>query len=311
MVRRKDWLSAGLHRLFNRLHGELALSASNDLEWLCEELRAQLGPFGFQWLCACAVYPALRFPLTAYLGAELARDLGRPAPDEAEHMALCRLTWFRKGWMPNELRLRLIAELTPASRATVRTSIERFFFAALNCQPGEPELDQSLDFARPPPGWHAAFRAYLNGVPVGALHHDVIFTRFMMGRVPRAGDLVLNRKLSALFGARAAGWVSAGTTVALAVVIALVMFIVLQADTHLRPHFHTSTAETRPLHFIIAAGLGGTLLGEQVVVARENGHLSIFDAQSDRKPDQRSLAGSIDAVEFVITGITTAVSGLV
>src|SRR5215469_5628103 len=80
-------------------------AAEHELDALCVELQNGLGPFGYQWLCACAVYPGLRLPITSYLGAELARVVHRKVPDEAEHMALARLPWFRSGWMPDELRL--------------------------------------------------------------------------------------------------------------------------------------------------------------------------------------------------------------
>src|SRR4051794_12726918 len=78
-----------------------ARAAAGELDAFCRELRDQLGPFGYQWLCACAVYPGLRFTLSTHLGVALAGALKRPPPDEEEHAALFRLPWFRKGWMPD------------------------------------------------------------------------------------------------------------------------------------------------------------------------------------------------------------------
>jgi hypothetical protein len=90
--------------------------AAPELDALCQKLKSGLGPFGYQWLCACAVYPGLRLPLTSYLGAELARAVDRRVPGEAEHMALARLPWFRAGWMPDDL---------PALAARTGTTIPR------------------------------------------------------------------------------------------------------------------------------------------------------------------------------------------
>src|SRR5512134_2681795 len=81
------------------------------LNALLRDLGAELGDFGYQWLAACAVYPRLHWHLTIYLGMELARTQDQPPPDENVHLALARLPWFRKGSMPDDLRLRLIGDL--------------------------------------------------------------------------------------------------------------------------------------------------------------------------------------------------------
>ena len=72
-----------------------------------ERLKEQLGPFGYQWLCACAVYPKLRFSLSTYLGQVLALRLSRPPPDEDEH-SLFPSPWSVMAGCPRICR-RLIA----------------------------------------------------------------------------------------------------------------------------------------------------------------------------------------------------------
>jgi hypothetical protein len=74
----------------------------------------------FWWLAACAVYPAVRWDLTVYLGLKLhtaapadATHAGPPLYSEERALRLAELPWFREGFMPNWLRARLIAELPP------------------------------------------------------------------------------------------------------------------------------------------------------------------------------------------------------
>src|SRR5215472_9727805 len=95
-------------------------------EAVCATLRQQLGVFGYQWVCSCAVFPVLRLSLTAHLGNELASAAGRDPPSDQELLAICWLPWFRKGWMPLELRLRLISHLDHRFREPVRRAIEQF-----------------------------------------------------------------------------------------------------------------------------------------------------------------------------------------
>lgn len=78
-----------------------------DSEQLIEELKLYLGESRFQWLCACAVYPVLYFELTLKLGELITSDeIGLEALGH-----LFRLEWFRKGRIPENIRLKLIDEL--------------------------------------------------------------------------------------------------------------------------------------------------------------------------------------------------------
>jgi formylglycine-generating enzyme required for sulfatase activity len=188
---------------------------SRDYGALCARLAGELGPFGYQWLCACAVYPGLRLTITSYLGAKLATKVGRKAPpDEEEHMALARLPWFRAGWMPDELRLWLIGDLRPELRGVVREAIESLFFAA--AERGEkPAPTDPPEVVRPPTGWISRFRDWLGAAPAEAPGGDMIFVRYMLGGMPRPGDFDLDRRLARVMGARLAGWLDCRTLAAL------------------------------------------------------------------------------------------------
>lgn len=77
---------------------------------LREELNFYLDTAGMMWLCALALYPALHWDLTLYLGRGL-RFGGRELYAEPRLAALTRLPWLREGQLPRWLRRRLIDEL--------------------------------------------------------------------------------------------------------------------------------------------------------------------------------------------------------
>jgi hypothetical protein len=97
-----------------------------------------------------------------------------PAPGENEHLALCRLPWFRSGWMPEELRLTLLSRLDPALVPVVREAIESLLFAALDDDKHDAHA-MPLEFQSPPVGWRTALRAWFDAAPPGAPARDAIF----------------------------------------------------------------------------------------------------------------------------------------
>ncbi|HEX6911487.1 MAG TPA: hypothetical protein VF142_13880, partial [Longimicrobium sp.] len=108
------------------------------LEDLLFELRTYLGPARFQWLCACAIFPAVSWPLTLSLGREV---LGGDGPADAPALArgvaaLGALPWFRYGRMPGWLREALLDRLDAEREARLRAVVERRLSAALADAPG-------------------------------------------------------------------------------------------------------------------------------------------------------------------------------
>jgi hypothetical protein len=68
------------------------------------------------WLGACAIYPALRWDLTIYLGLKLRTpndkgSEGVPFYTEEHAIRIAALPWFREGSMPDWLRRRLLSLL--------------------------------------------------------------------------------------------------------------------------------------------------------------------------------------------------------
>ena len=82
---------------------------------------------GFVWLCALAVYPAVTFDLALFLGERLREQAGdapsSPLLNARRLAALTQLPWLRNGRIPNWLRLRLLAELSPTRADEVRALI--------------------------------------------------------------------------------------------------------------------------------------------------------------------------------------------
>ena len=202
---------------------------------LLDELRQSLGAFGFQWLCACAVYPGLRFPLTVHLGRRLAEAVDRPAPDEEEHMALCRLPWFRRGWMPEALRLALLQSLLPEHRRTVREAIEELFYNAIYQKLDDSQAGPALDFDRPSSDWRARFEAFGKTRSPTSPEQDAIFVRYMMGGAPTEADLRLDRRLRQLFGVKLSGWLDQKTLAAAALALIAVSLAWLGSERIVKP----------------------------------------------------------------------------
>jgi formylglycine-generating enzyme required for sulfatase activity len=103
--------------------------ASLPVPQLIQHLRNFLDGAGFEWLCALAVYPAVQWDLTLYLGLALRESTGaeerKPIYREDRIAALTQLPWLREGQMPNWVRRALIAELRPDREAEIRAVLQR------------------------------------------------------------------------------------------------------------------------------------------------------------------------------------------
>ncbi|MEO0470812.1 MAG: PKD domain-containing protein [Bacteroidota bacterium] len=120
---------------------ELSPPSEDDPD-LIGELKAYLGRNAFQWLCACAVYPELYWEMTIELGGRLSED----DPDFSHRnerdvhpelsldvcLRLMRLPWFRAGFIPNQVREKLIPLLEEPYASRVR----RYLIEVLEAQPG-------------------------------------------------------------------------------------------------------------------------------------------------------------------------------
>lgn len=186
--RRLDWLMAETER-WRRLGPGIALpvevrmsvgEASSPVapeqarqDQILSALDVWLGRPGMLWMGACASYPVLRFPLTAWIGVQLSNDLGWDASARTQVLArLCRLPWFVSGRMPLWLRDALRARMDPNERDHVLAIFRRFYgdwdVAQLSDQDAEAALDWRLRAEHDPD-----LRERLGGLPgpkVAELH---------------------------------------------------------------------------------------------------------------------------------------------
>ena len=88
---------------------------------MLEELRAYLGEKGFQWLCACALFPQLHYELSLHYGDFLGLLQGE---NHVLLIRLLRLPWFRQGSLPAKLRVQLCEQLDPDLAKKVRSHLQ-------------------------------------------------------------------------------------------------------------------------------------------------------------------------------------------
>ena len=90
-----------------------------DHPYLISELQTYLGEAGFQWLCACAVYPELYWELCLDYRTLVAEHYDL-APASLPLLRLLGLPWMRSGRFPRSLRLDLHQRLNTALAIAVR-----------------------------------------------------------------------------------------------------------------------------------------------------------------------------------------------
>jgi formylglycine-generating enzyme required for sulfatase activity len=139
----------------------------DELELLLRDLRSFLGPDGFAWMCACAVYPEISWALTLRVkGTERAATL---LP------SMSRLPWFRHGFMPVWLRRALVAQLPRAEDQRLRTDLERLL-EELAMGPSRSESGSALQIGR-----FVGPIDLLRAAPAGSPLQDRVFLGFMAG----------------------------------------------------------------------------------------------------------------------------------
>jgi len=156
---------------------------------LLDQLAAYLGPVGFEWLSACAVFPAISPALTRWLGHRLGIRDERRALLEA---ALASLPFFRHAHLPPWLRQELLAAMTPQTRELTRAAIDECLNRAI------PEGGARLLEAGSAAGLLEPVRAWLR--QGSGIAHDRILLDFLQrGSLTQLAYRLPDRLRRALF----------------------------------------------------------------------------------------------------------------
>lgn len=154
------------------------------IEWGIKELKSFLGPTGFDWLCACAIYPELTWKLTLYLGHNLKDPEGKIFYNEKVLVKLIQLPWFRFGKMPDWIRLRLIYEL----QNTLEKQIREIIFLLFSTASIKPISSFTLEIAQKKRRQIIQFgkdllKSFQKDSPHSPLLNDHIFVDFLKNRL--------------------------------------------------------------------------------------------------------------------------------
>ncbi|MGR9106844.1 MAG: formylglycine-generating enzyme family protein [Gammaproteobacteria bacterium] len=175
---------------------------------LLNDLQDFLGASGLMLLRAMAWYPALHWELTRVLDYSLFPN-SDAAIREQRLLRISRLTWCRRGWMPDWLRKALLEPLSSIQQARIRHLYREILSASEAggkgslalpiAGPKKPkEFWQRLRQRFSPRG--RGFRLYLRdlfaGSPPESLLQDRIFANLMLGKRLGLLDFDLPRMLS-------------------------------------------------------------------------------------------------------------------
>ena len=163
-------------------------------EKMVRQLGDFLGPRGFAWLCACAVYPEITWNLTLRVAGD--------AIDYAALPSLARLPWFRHAFMPDWLRRLLVARLPPEAGERLRVDLAGLLedLAQASGRASGGAAGSALRIAR----WMQSVRTVdvLRAAPAGSPLRDHVFLGFMARATVDPLGLSVPQPLGRLFGGR-------------------------------------------------------------------------------------------------------------
>jgi D-alanyl-D-alanine carboxypeptidase len=117
------------------------------IEAMLKLIEQYLGKAGYYWFAACSVFPELHWNITIYLGNLLKTEAGLSIIDACTPGRLARLPWFRYGYIPDWLRIRLISTLTNTQESTIRLALQELLVMSLSGYVNS----QSLEIAKNQP----------------------------------------------------------------------------------------------------------------------------------------------------------------
>ncbi len=150
---------------------------------MLDSLEKYLGKNSFYWLSACAVFPELHWNITIYLGNVLKIESGASLIEVCSLTDLARLPWLRYGYMPDWLRVYLIATLTPEQQQIIRTVLQGLLITAVQGSVSKLQLEVARQYHRFLPKLANPILYLLSKQgAVNSQLRDYIFLGFMRGQ---------------------------------------------------------------------------------------------------------------------------------
>jgi hypothetical protein len=188
---------------YNRLDGFFAVGAwrwideieppTEAVDDLVERLRAELSAAAFDWLRALAVYPAIYWNLTLFLGSKLAGMDGKLLFAAGSMLEIARLPWLQHGHMPDWLRKRFIFDMASELRQRLRGVLEELLLTVVSRDPKDFTL--TLDLSAGEEARHTA-----EGLNADERRQDTILVDFMTRREASPTDFRLRSKVANALG---------------------------------------------------------------------------------------------------------------
>ncbi|MGB3205068.1 MAG: pentapeptide repeat-containing protein [Crinalium sp.] len=108
---------------------------------MLDSLEKYLGKDSFYWLSACAIFPQLDWQITIYLGNVLKTESGALLIEVCSLTDLARLPWLRYGYMPDWLRVYLIATLTQEQQQVIRSILQDLLITSVQGSVSKLQLE--------------------------------------------------------------------------------------------------------------------------------------------------------------------------
>ncbi len=150
---------------------------------LFRQLQNYLDADGMYWLAACAAYPELNWSLTLTFGMALKSADNQPLLNEDRLLSISRLPWLRYGYMPDWLRIELLALLTHDQETEIRLSLKKILLSAVD-NPGTSLLEIAKSKTDTSPRLKGLLRSMLQQAEPGTPPRDYVFMSFLSGRQP-------------------------------------------------------------------------------------------------------------------------------
>ncbi|MGH1366683.1 MAG: DUF1566 domain-containing protein [Calditrichia bacterium] len=168
---------------------------------LLEQLHTYLDKDGLYWLAACAAYPELNWALTLSFGMLLRAEDGHRLLSEDRLLSISRLPWFRHGYMPDWLRIELLAMLEHSQEKRIRLALKDMLLSAV-ANPGSSPIEIARSSSSDSSRIRGLLRSMLQKAEPGTPPRDYVFLSFLSGSQPDQLTPLVPRLLRKLFYTR-------------------------------------------------------------------------------------------------------------